>query len=260
MEILVVSKMSLKEPEAYLDKLKLALDKIKKSMEVSNSYAVLGSLLLCDYVEPEKFDEVIDKASNIMKRMNKEHPILTSSRDTANIMALALSYKDEESIIAELEEGYEYLKKECKTSVGSDSIQEICEYLVLSYGDIKGKCDKVVKLLNTFAAHKARFGTGYEFATLGTLIDIDMDVDTLVDEIIEVEDYLKDKPGFKADTVNQKKRLMYASILVASTYMKATPSSANPVITNMVSIVTDQQIAQMISISTSILSSLVSKD
>ena len=110
-----------------------------------------------------------------------------------------------------------------------------------------------MRIFNTFTERKTEYGTEQEFAALGVLVDIDIEPGTLVDEIIEVSEYLKDKSGFSDNSMGAKKRLMYSAMLIADVYGSNSDIMSNSVLSNTISIITAQRISLMISIITTAL-------
>ena len=248
-ELVLVSKMALaKDPEAYLDNVIAAYKKISKGKLLENSYMMLAAILICDFERQNEIDEIVEKSKEIMNRMNKEHPILTASEDTSFAVFLALSYKDVDTIINDIDECYDYLKKTCKCKASSNAIQGLSEVLAITYGNMKAKCDKVMRIFNAFDAHGASFGSDNEFASLGSLIDIDLDPDTLVKEIIETEAYIKGKGGIGRDDKERKERLMFAALVVAYACGGNTAIMDNSVISDTLTLLIAKRIATTVSI------------
>ena len=77
------------------------------------------------------------------------------------------------------------------------------------------KCDRASELFTAFKDHGTKYGSYYEFASLGALVVLDCDKDELVDTIIEVSDTLKQNKGFSSWTLDNKQRLMFAGMLVS---------------------------------------------
>jgi len=184
--------------------------------------------------------------------MNKKHPILTSSDDVAFCYLLSLTDKSVDRIIEEMDWIYEYLTKEVKIKLGKNEIQGLAEVLTLSDGDKKEKCDKVVDIYNTFLNKGVKYGNEYnESASLGILIDLDVETEALVDEIIEVHDYIKQSKGFGSLSLNKKQRLLFATSLVAGHYNTGSAASEIATINTAVSVVVAEQVALMVCISAS---------
>ncbi len=245
-ELALLSKMALSEdPEKYLADVKAVYDKVRNGKD--NSYLVLASILICDQGKKDSASEIAARYHEIMKRMNKEHPVLTSSEDISYAMLLALTDRDIDSIVNDIEACIRYLKQDKKIKADSNSLQGLGQLLALTDGDIEAKCDKVVRLFNRFADRKAEFGTGTELSALGTLIDIDVDEEALVDEIIEAEGLLKENKGFKNGSMEKTKRLMFAAILVAESYGKKSPAVSNTYISGALDIIKAKQVSMMVS-------------
>ena len=257
-ELVILSKMTLSEdPKQYVSDLNEVYKKVKAAKFKDSPYLVLACVIICDLGVQNDCDEIIEKAKEIMDRMEKEHPVLTSKSDFSFIMFLALSYKDVDTILKDMEDGYEYLKKTYKLSISGNAVQGLCELLAATYGEIQAKCDRVVRIYNAFKNHKSSYGTDAEFSTLGILADIDENPEKLVNEIIEVAAYLKDKEGFNDKVSGNKQRLMYATLLVADRYNRNADILHNPLISNTLSILTTQRVVKTITILVNIASEAI---
>ena len=167
---------------------------------------------------------------------------------------LALSEKDDDALVDEIEECYVYLKKELKVKADANAIQGLSELLVISGGNLKEKCDKSAELFTTFKEHGARYGNYYEFSSLGALAELDIDMDELVDMVIETEEYLGREKGFGNWILQKRERLMFAAIFVADMlsgsddqiYNKAVNSA---VISNALASIVAEEVATMTCVS-----------
>lgn len=157
-----------------------------------------------------------------------------------------------------MEECSSYLKKTCRIKAGDNSLQGLSEILAVTGGDIKEKCDRVVSIFNTFAARKIDFGTGIEFSSLGALVGIEAEADTLVDEIVEADNLLKENREFQERSMDRKKRLMFATLLVAEYHQKESQAASNTFIGNTLEIIKEKQISTAVSVISSLASSLSS--
>ena len=240
-ELTVLSKMLLSEdPEKYLSEIIAVYDKIKTAGFCERSYIVPACLMIVDLDAQSNLDDILTKAQSILNSLNKAHPVLTKSDDSSIAVLLALSYKDTETILADIETGCTYLKKTYRLGVSSESVQELCEILALSYGDIRSKCDTVARIYKAFRKKKSSYGKDREFAMLASLVDIDMNPDVIADEILSASEYLKKDDGFKDKQLTDKQRMMYATLLVAGVYGRHTDMMDNPVITGTLSILADK--------------------
>ena len=256
-KLALISEMALSdEPEQYIDDVKSVYEKLHKGKFRDNSYMVLAAMLLCNLGRQNAADEIIEKHNEIMRRMNDLHPVLTCSEDISYAILLALSDKSVDAILSDMAECYDYLKKECKIKVGSDSVQGLSEILALTDGNMKAKCDRIVSLHNLLKDHKADAG-GYAFISLGTFVNIDADPEVLVKEILEADAYLSGLKGFDEKNLQKNYRLMFAVILVAESY-GAGMSIANSIsVSTALSVIKVQKIVTMITVLSNVLPSVL---
>lgn len=257
-KLVILSKMAVSDdPENYINSVSEVYKKIHKGIQLENSYMALAATLICDLGRQDEAEDLIAKAEQIKRLMDKDHPVLTSSEDTSFIMFLALTDKSVETIISDIKEAYDYLKKTCKIKASADAVQGVSEVLAISYGDTKEKCDKVVRLFNTFSEKGAKFGTDSDFIVLGSLINVNIDTDTLVNDVLDAEARLKDLKGFKDSEMDRKKRMMYASMLVAEVYGMQSAVIGNSIISNAFATVIAKQVATAVSIAVNLASAAI---
>ena len=219
-ETVVVCKMAqADDPAKFFEDLKKVYGPVSKAKFSDSGYIIQAAISICEAGRIDETDEIVAKFKELMQKMSKIHPVLTDSGDVIFAMLLALTDKPVDTIIETIEEGYNYLRQEVKIRISANEIQGLCEVLALTDGNMKEKCDKVVRIYNTFLNHGIRYGKEYnEFAALGALIDIDMDPEILFQEIMETEAYLKTHKGFGGLSMDKKLRLLFASMLVGDTY------------------------------------------
>lgn len=260
-ELVLLCKMALSDnPEEYLETLKSICATLGRAGFDNNSYLVQASMLICDFDAQDDSETIASKAKEIMKRLNKAHPLLTSSEDVTSVILLAMSYKDVDTVLSDLEAGYDYFTDTYKLGLPKNSVRELCEILAVTYGDMDSKCDTVARIYNCLKQHKAYFAKGTMFATLGLLTDTGLTPDELAEEIIEAAEYLKGKDGFKNkddDQEFEKRRMMYATLLIAYACGEDSDIVNNPAIGNAISDITAKKIATVVSISLNIAGSLI---
>lgn len=216
MEMTVLTKMAVENnPQGYIDSVREVYDKLVGKRIIEYHSFALAALSIVDLGKKNDADMIIAKSWDILARMKEEHPILADEYDLTFTILLAMTDKDVDTIIREMEECYNYLKKELKIKADSNSIQSLCELLLLSDGDLKEKCDRASAIFNVFAEHKMKYGSYYEFASIGALVALDVDKDELVETVIEVAQAMKQHQGFGMFSIDTKTRLMFAAMLVA---------------------------------------------
>lgn len=252
-ELMVVSKMAIADnPEKYIDDIQAIYKVLTKGTLSDSGYFILAAMSI---YETHKIDDrndlpelvdIINNQKDLFKKLNKKHPILTSTDDVPFQMLGVLEGKEVDVLFEEIEEGYNYLKKDYKKDkVDSGMAYNLSQVLAASRGDIKEKCDKAMQIYKAFAAHGTKYGKSYEFTSLGALVDIDEDVDKLVEEIIEANEYLEKKKGFGNWSLGATKRLMFAAMLVADEYDKDVNVTGSAALTGTLATIIAEQVALM---------------
>ena len=219
-ELIVSARMALSEnPEKYIDELIEVYDQFQKGKVFGSSYRVLAAMSIYDQGKKSEAGRLVEKANAILSGMKKAHRFLTSDEDTVFAALLAMTDKNVEDILAELEESYRILKKHF--TFHDNAVYSLAQVLTAYEGSAGEKCGKVMDLFDAFKAAGAKYGKGYELASLGALAGIGADKDELVSEVIGVADYIKGKKGFGMLDMDKQSRLMLGTLLVSGAYMAA---------------------------------------
>ncbi|MBR3142181.1 MAG: DUF4003 family protein [Clostridiales bacterium] len=215
-EMAVITKMALSgNPEGYIDDVLEVHSKIVGKRIIDYYSFILAAMTIVDFGKKSDADRIIAKSWDILARMKKEHPILADENDITFTILLAMTDKDVDTIINEMEQCYTYIKKELKVKADTNSIQSLCELIIMSDGDLTEKCDRAAAIFSAFKEQGMQYGSYYEFASLGALIGLDIDKDELVSTVIEVAEEMKKNKGFGIFHTDTRTRLMFAAMLVA---------------------------------------------
>ena len=218
-ELAVLTKMSIQnDPERYIDNVISVYKTLRGKRIIEYNCMVLSAMTIVDLGMMNEAGKIAARMENIVSKLSKKHPLLSDESDIAYAVLLAMSEKDDDALVDEIEECYVYLKKELKVKADANAIQGLSELLVIAGGNLKDKCDKAAKLFTTFKEHGARYGNYYEFSSLGALAGLDIDMDELVDLVIETEEYLRKEKGFGSWSLEKRERLMFAAIFVAEMF------------------------------------------
>ncbi len=216
-ELALLSKMAISNaPENYLDEVIGVYDKVTKGHIFTSAFMVQSAMLICDRHLVGKADEIIKKTEKIMKKMNKEHPILTGSEDLPLATIMAMLPGDPDALVEEMENCYELLKKEFP--MHKNAVQGLCQVLTMSSQAAEDKCGKVMAIFNALKERKDKFGKDTEIAALGSLVDLDMDAAAIADEIGEASRLLKEHKGFGNFRLGKEYRAMFAAFEVADVF------------------------------------------
>ena len=244
-ELVVLARMALEaDMERYINDLIDVFNVIKKGKVFEDSYMVLTAMIIVDRDRKADAESIKETTDEIMNRMSKLHPILTSSEDLALAALLAMSGRSVDAVIDDMEVCYQYTKKELKVKAENNSIQALSQILAVTEGDMKAKCDKVAELFAAFKENGSKFGTYLEFPALGTLLDVQVPTDVLVPEIIEAADFLKKSKGFGGLSMDKKTRLMFAALIASQVYSDGSDAATYGAINNAV--ITSSAIAMAI--------------
>lgn len=190
-ELPIVTSMYLSSnPEEKIKKT-IKLFEILKQHFSSSDHLVLGAMIISEMTED--CDTLIIKANNIYKAMKKLHPFLTSSEDIVYCLLLAISEKNEKEIIKETEKCYDLLKSSFSSA---NSVQALSHTVTLLDGSADEKCGRTIELFNDLKAKGYKYGTNFELATLGLLANLSIDNNSIIENFIKVDEYLKIQKGY----------------------------------------------------------------
>ena len=242
MEIPVVAKMALApDPDQYLIKLISVYEAMQRGKIFASQSVAMAALTICNGLRDRDVSYVIDLTKQLMKRMSENHPFLTGEEDTACAALLAMSGKDIDKIVDEMEICYGIMKK--KFSFHNDAVQSLSMVLTLCPGEPEAKCERVSAIYDAMVARGVSYGKDYELASLGALVTIDMTPEELANEIADAEEFLRIQKGFGDWSMSKKIRLMFAALLAAQAYAPSSVAMDASVLCTTLMIVIAQQAA-----------------
>lgn len=252
-ELTVIVMMSLSEnPEETLERSLKIYEKFKESYWASQ-YLPVASMIISESDKKEYYEKICLRSKEIYKLMKSEHPFLTGGEDSVFATILALSEKSNEEMIRDMESCYEILKPEF---FSKNSVQSLTHVLGLVEGVPSEKCRKVMELFNKLKDRGHKYSTGYELSTLGVLAMIPVDTNTLVSQLLEVDEYLSKENGYGILGLGKKQRLMHAGMILNSYYLRDRENlMKGATISATLALITAQQAATMTAISASIAAS-----
>ena len=118
------------------------------------------------------------------------------------------------------------------------------------------KCRRTMDLFYGLKKRGYTYGTGYELATLGVpalLVSDSSEQDKVMEEIMEVDDFLSDQKGYGLMGIGRKQRLMHSAMIVTSAHMEieSTQTMRHAAIGGTVAIIAAQQAAMCAAIAAS---------
>lgn len=197
------------DPEQTLDN-GLAVHALLKKDFMGSAFLPLAAMVVAQLAQPDRYEEVAQKTRRLYEGMRAEHPLLTSSDDSAFCALLALSDRQENELITETERCYEILKPDF---FSANAVQSLSHVLALYDAKAEEKCERTMRLFDTLKASGNKYATGYELPTLGVLAMSFDQPQAAADAIVEISEWLSGQKGFGALRVSRKTRLLYAGIL-----------------------------------------------
>lgn len=204
----------------------------------NTSYLAYISAVLADMIPVSEADEIGARGKKIYKLMSKKHPFLTSGEDSPFAILFAFSEKDDEELIADMEDYYIKMKK---LSYDGNVIQSISHIFALEGGDADAKIQRFSELLKAVESRGRKYSKYYELSALAALSLLPSDIETMADEIIEADNFLSEQEGYGFFGYDKKTRLMHAVMLVMNIYSPSAGETA--VVANTLAMVAAQQAA-----------------
>ncbi len=255
--LIIASRMALSQnPEGYLDDVIEVYDKFQEGKFFGSYFRVLASMSICDAGRAAQAEEIVEKTNALLKGMSKSHPWITNEEDTSFAVLLAMTDKSTEDILSELEDSYRYIKK--SFSFHDNAAYSLSQVLTTLDGSYNQKGDKALEIFNAFKEAGSKYGKNYELASIGALVNTDLNTEDLVSEVIEVSEYLKDKKGFGALEMDRYTRLMLGTMIVSGIYSDEKTSLSASVTSGALATVIAQQLCMYVAIMAASTSAAVS--
>ena len=228
-----------KNPEQALED-GLSIYQLLKKEFWSSTYLPIAAMIIGQMAQKDQFEAIAVRTRRIYDRLKQEHPFLTNSQDSANCALLALSEKTDDELIHDMEYCYKYFKS---SFFSSDAVQSLSHVLAMTPGNNENKCQRTSELFYKLKAEGHKYGTTYELPTLGVLAMCEEPMHKLIQETVEVNDWIANQKGFGFfSTITAKQRLMYAGIVAMSEYLDQ--DAMNSVAVNStVSLIVAQEVA-----------------
>ena len=190
--------------------------KLLKEEFWGSEYLALVSFLLTNLADKSQVEEKASRGKVIYKRMQKEHPFLTSSEDSVFAVLMAFSDKTDDDLIADMEACYQALK--ARFSIGN-KLQTVSHILALADGAPEEKAGRVIDLYNALREAGVKYGKYHELSTLAALSVTGESIASLADDIQQVDGFLKEQKGYGGlFGLDAKTRAMHAALLVSDLY------------------------------------------
>lgn len=234
-------------PEQTLENGLLAYQMLKRDFWTS-AYLPLAAMIIAQVAQPSQYEEIASRTRTIYDQMKAKHPFLTSGEDSAFCALMALSEKTDDEMIEDAEQCYQTLKP---NFFSSNAVQSLSHVLALCDGPSDTKCRKTMELFEKLKAAGCKYGTDYELPTLGVLAMSGGNPDEIVQDIVEIDDWLSQQKGFGFfSSITRKQRLMYAGIVAQRDYLNE-ETMQTAAVNGMISLIVAQEAAMFAAVAAS---------
>ncbi|GAB1157828.1 DUF4003 domain-containing protein [Paenibacillus illinoisensis] len=186
-------------------------DLMKQIKFRTSDFLAVAAYQIAAQAAPDQFQYTVERAKAFYDQMKAKHRFLTGQDDYIFAAMLALSDLDVESGVDRMEQLYRELKPEFSPG---NSVQALTQVLVLG-DDNPESSARVLALQEAFRKRNIRLDKTYTLSSLGVLSLLPVHQDTLVDQVQETFDWLRDQKGFGAWSITKQELLLFSSALVA---------------------------------------------
>jgi len=191
--------------------------KMKEKKFKNSAYSPLAAYTIAKEVSSEEWNYRIDRMRDFYNYMKQNHFWLTSSDDYVLAAVLAISDLDAEKTSKDFENCYRYLNDIAFRK--SNDLQTLSHILAIGEESVEIKCKKTVEIYKGFKEQKLKLAYS-SLATLGVLALVTSDIGKIVKEVLEVYDYINNKKGYGAWSIDKSMRAMLAASLVTDAYVE----------------------------------------
>ena len=227
------------DPSFKLDKALYVYNELKEYFSRSQ-YLPVASMMIADIAEPQYYSEVAVHSRRIYNLMRAKHPFLTSSEDSIYAAMLAMTKRPEDDLVSEIESCYHLLRN---SFFSGNAVQALAHVLTLCEGTPEEKVRKTMDLFNTLKARGRKYGTSFELASLGVLAMLPEKLETIVEDMLEVDEFLSNQKGYGFLGLDRKQRLMHAGMIVTSDYLKNNRTMQGSAVYGTIALIVAQQAA-----------------
>ena len=234
------------EPEEKLRAMLENYDLLKRHFHGSE-YLALVALLLTNTHSPRPMEEIVARGRAIYDKMKREHPFLTGGEDSVFAVLMAFSDKDDEALIADMEDCYQKLRP---TFGRGDGVQTVSHVLAMTQGATLDKCSRFLALFDGLRRAGRRYGRQYELAVLAALSVLPMGIDDAIADMLAVDEFLSHQKGYGVFSIDKKTRLMHAAMLTSHGYVPDERAEA-AIMSSTVAMIAAQQAAMCAAVTAS---------
>ena len=215
MSLCVATLLSLSpDPQGLFDEVLKVYDMLKDAKLHASDYLVVAAYQIASQDDPANYQNAEDRARAFYDGMKARHFFYTSQDDYIFAAMLGLSDLDVKAGTERIEKLYIRLKPEFWDK---NSVQALAQVLALG-GSGDDAAERVLALRDSLKEQKIRLDKSYTLPSLGILALLPVNIDDIVHDIGEAQNFLRAQKGFGPLSVATQELLLYAAAIVAGEY------------------------------------------
>jgi len=237
-----------RNPQGMLNETLKVYDWMKDARFRASDFLVVAAFEIAKHTVPSNFANVINRARAFYDGMKAHIFFHTGQDDYIFAAMLGLSDLDITVGTERIVQHYERLKGEFWDK---NSVQALSQVLVLGgSGDSAGR---ILALRNVCREQKIKLDKSYTLSSLGVLSLLPVEIDAIVRDLGDAQNFLRAEKGFGPLTVSTQELLLYAVAIVANEYAQSMKDGMLPAIlsTSLSNIIIAQQAATFAAVSAS---------
>ena len=250
MALCVATFLSLKaDPQGSFAETLKVYNMLKDVKFHASDYLVVAAYQITAHIEPANYQNAVNRARAFYDGMKARHFFHTGQDDYIYSAMLGLSDLDITTGTEHIEQLYARLKDEFWSK---NSVQALAQVLVLGGSDDTA-ANRVLTLRNALKSQKIKLAKTFTLPAMGVLALLPVETDSIVRDINEAKQTLREEKGFGSFSVTSQEILLYAAGIVAGEYtenVKAGVLTA-ALSTSITNIIIAQQTAMIAAISAS---------
>ena len=198
------------DPEAYLDAVLAIYKKLAEGRILPGEILAMAAMTIYDQSQGRDVDLVIAEVKESYARIKQKHKFLTDENDISFIALMVLSGKDVDQTLEEVETLYTALKERFR--MPSDTAQSAALVLSMSRKPVDQKVESFIGLYEALKEVKHATSKAKAMSVYAAFTDLAVPREQLVEEIGEVDDWLKHQKGYGFLSSSDVRRVMAATL------------------------------------------------
>lgn len=198
------------DPEAYLDAVLAIYKKLAEGRILPGEILAMAAMTIYDQSQGRDVDLVIAEVKEAYTRIKQKHKFLTDENDISFIALMVLSGKDVDQTLEEVESLYTALKERFR--MPSDTAQSAALVLSMSRKPVDQKVESFIGLYEALKEAKHATSKAKAMSVYAAFTDLAVPREQLVEEIGDVDDWLKHQKGYGFLSSSDVRRVMAATL------------------------------------------------